>query len=194
MLHNTGMKIGMAVVLFFVFAGWVVALGGTAHATNECREESDAWLLPNNNPATDAQGPNPNINNHLQPFPTPNNDEDQTYNCGIHFSLDWWIIAFQFYMIIVAYLGVFVEFFHTKQTIGDFYAIATVLFTIYTSIYVKLGYEFSAGEHDDNAVAQGYKTAASGGIIVCVCNYVFMYLWGSEEGASEGGASAENKA
>eukprot|EP00967_Tisochrysis_lutea_P074745 scaffold100562_cov40-Tisochrysis_lutea.AAC.1 len=53
--------------------------------------------------------------------------------------------------------------------------------------------EFSAGEHDDNDVAQGYKTAASGGIIVCVCNYVFMYLWGSEESASEGGVS-ENKA
>ncbi|KAF5831235.1 hypothetical protein DUNSADRAFT_13386 [Dunaliella salina] len=72
MLHNTGMKIGMAVVLFFVFAGWVVALGGTAHATNECREESDAW--------TDAggqvQGENPNLAGHLQPFPTPNNDED----------------------------------------------------------------------------------------------------------------------
>ncbi|KAF5835595.1 hypothetical protein DUNSADRAFT_7197 [Dunaliella salina] len=190
MLHNTGMKIGMAVVLFFVFAGWVVALGGTAHATNECREESDAW----NNAGGQVQGSNPNLAGHLQPFPTPNNDEDQTYNCGIHFSLDWWIIAFQFYMIIVGYLGVFVEFFHTKQTIGDFYAIATVLFTIYTSIYVKLSYEFSAGEHDDNSVAQGYKTAASGGIIVCVCNYVFMYLWGSEEGASGGGASAENKA
>eukprot|EP00967_Tisochrysis_lutea_P113920 scaffold181183_cov16-Tisochrysis_lutea.AAC.1 len=55
-------------------------------------------------------------------------------------------------------------------------------------------FRFSAGEHDDNEVAQGYKTAASGGIVVCVCNYVFMYLWGSEEGASEGGASAENKA
>eukprot|EP00967_Tisochrysis_lutea_P066964 scaffold87432_cov13-Tisochrysis_lutea.AAC.1 len=25
MLHNSGMKIGMAVVLFFVFAGWVVS-------------------------------------------------------------------------------------------------------------------------------------------------------------------------
>ncbi|KAF5829511.1 hypothetical protein DUNSADRAFT_15980 [Dunaliella salina] len=201
MLHNTGMKIGMAVVLFFVLAGWVVALGGTAHATNECREQSDAWTGGGDDsiygptaPGRNAETWNGNHQYHLQPFPTPNNDEDQTYNCGIHFSLDWWIIAFQFYMIIVGYLGVFVEFFHTKQTIGDFYTIATVLFTIYTSIYVKLGYEFSAGEHDDNSVAQGYKTAASGGIIVCVCNYVFMYLWGSEEGASEGGATADNKA
>uniref|UniRef100_A0A7S3VQN4 Uncharacterized protein n=1 Tax=Dunaliella tertiolecta TaxID=3047 RepID=A0A7S3VQN4_DUNTE len=101
--------------------------------------------------------------------------------------------AMQFFMIIFGYLAVFVEFFHTKYTTMALFAIATTLFTLYTSIYVKLGYQFSGGSHDDNTVAQGFKTAAAGGIIVCVCNYIFMFIFGSEEEGSEG-IPAENKA
>mmetsp|Transcript_12126 Transcript_12126/g.33128 ORF Transcript_12126/g.33128 Transcript_12126/m.33128 type:complete len:183 (+) Transcript_12126:118-666(+) len=182
MLHNSGMKIGMAVVLFFVFAGWVVCLGALGHVTNECRENTSEWK--------EGTGDEGILFRWSEP---KNEDDEREYTCGINFSLDWWIIAFQFFMIIFGYLGVFVEFFHTKSTMGDLFAIATTLFTVFTSQYVRAGYMFSAGEHDDNTVAQGFKTAAAGGIVVCICNYIFMFMFGSEE-QSEGAASAENKA
>ncbi|KAF5831243.1 hypothetical protein DUNSADRAFT_13394 [Dunaliella salina] len=178
-LHQTGMRVGMAILLFFQLCGWVISIGGTAHATNECREDTDEWK---ENPG----GAQPIAERgHLQPFPFNTADESRAYDCGIHFSLDWWIIAFQFFMIIFGYLAVFVEFFHTKYTTMALFAIATTLYTLYTSIYVKLGYQFSGGSHDDNTVAQGFKTAAAGGIVVCVCNYIFMFLFGAEESASE---------
>uniref|UniRef100_A0A7S3R051 MARVEL domain-containing protein n=2 Tax=Dunaliella tertiolecta TaxID=3047 RepID=A0A7S3R051_DUNTE len=173
-LHQTGAKIGMACMLFLSFCGWVVSIGGTAHATNECRENTDEWK---ENDTVGESG-------HLQPFPGDSADEDRAYDCGVHFSLDWWIIAFQLFMIIFGFLAVFVELFHTKFTVMNLFAIATALFTLYTSIYVKLGYQYEGGSHSDNTVGQGFKTAAAGGIIVCVCNYIFMFIFGSEEGAS----------
>uniref|UniRef100_A0A7S3R188 Uncharacterized protein n=1 Tax=Dunaliella tertiolecta TaxID=3047 RepID=A0A7S3R188_DUNTE len=84
-LHQTGAKIGMACMLFLSFCGWVVSIGGTAHATNECRENTDEWK---ENDTVGESG-------HLQPFPGDSADEDRAYDCGVHFSLDWWIIAFQ---------------------------------------------------------------------------------------------------
>ena len=53
---------------------------------------------------------------------------------------------------------------------------------------------FSGCSHDDNTVAQGYKTAAAGGIVVCVCNYVFMFVFGSEEESSSEQSSPPEKA
>ncbi|KAF5826490.1 hypothetical protein DUNSADRAFT_2950 [Dunaliella salina] len=75
---------------------------------------------------------------------------------------------------------------------GDLFGIGTTLFTIFTSTYVRAGYRFSAGQHDDNTVAQGFKTAAAGGIVVCVCNYIFMFMFGSEEQGES--AAVENAA
>eukprot|EP00967_Tisochrysis_lutea_P060318 scaffold77144_cov17-Tisochrysis_lutea.AAC.3 len=56
-----------------------VSIGGTAHATNECRENTDEWK---ENDTVGESG-------HLQPFPGDSADEDRAYDC------DWWIIAFQ---------------------------------------------------------------------------------------------------
>jgi len=71
-LHQTGMKVGMAVLLFFQLCGWVVSLGGTAHATNECRENTDEWKSPSVKPIGEWY--------HLQPFPSA--DESRAYDCG----------------------------------------------------------------------------------------------------------------
>jgi len=51
---------------------------------------------------------------------------------------------------------------------------------------------YEGGSHTDNTVGQGFKTATAGGIIVCVCNYLFLFIFGSEEGEPE--ATAEAKA
>jgi len=71
-LHQTGAKIGMACMLFLSFCGWVVSIGGTAHATNECRENTDEWK---ENDTVGESG-------HLQPFPGDSADEDRAYDCG----------------------------------------------------------------------------------------------------------------
>ncbi|RRR12689.1 hypothetical protein CVV73_27010, partial [Enterobacter hormaechei] len=168
----------------FVSAGWVVCLGSLGHITNECREESNEWTKAGNSISSFTL---------LYPFIQPENDERE-YTCGIFFSLDWWIVAFQLFLIIFGYLGVFVEFFHTKSTMGDLFGIGTTLFTIFTSTYVRAGYGFSGGEHDENTVAQGFKTAAAGGIVVCVCNYIFMFMFGSDEHSEGADAPAGTKA
>ncbi len=62
-------------------------------------------------------------------------------------------------------------------------------------IHCTCACSFEGGSHSDNSVGQGFKTAAAGGIIVLVCNYIFMFLFGAEESAgSEQGGQAENKA
>jgi len=54
---------------------------------------------------------------------------------------------------------------------------------------------YGGGKHSENTVAQGFKTCAAGGIIVATCDYVFMFVFGSEEnGSGEAQAPAENKA
>lgn len=51
---------------------------------------------------------------------------------------------------------------------------------------------YEGGSHTSNTVGQGFKTATAGGIIVCVCNYIFLFIFGSEE--PEPDAMAEMKA
>jgi len=71
MLHNSGMKIGMAVVLFFVFAGWVVCLGALGHVTNECRENTSEWK--------EGTGDEGILFRWSEP---KNEDDEREYTCG----------------------------------------------------------------------------------------------------------------
>uniref|UniRef100_A0A7S3VPU3 Uncharacterized protein n=1 Tax=Dunaliella tertiolecta TaxID=3047 RepID=A0A7S3VPU3_DUNTE len=80
---------------------------------------------------------------------------------------------------------------HIAQMHGAMHLVMS--WTPWTPPMLRPPCRFSGGSHDDNTVAQGFKTAAAGGIIVCVCNYIFMFIFGSEEEGSEG-IPAENKA
>jgi len=40
---------------------------------------------------------------------------------------------------------------------------------------------FEGGSHSDDESGQAYKTAAAGGIVVCICNYIFLFVFGTEE-------------
>jgi len=44
---------------------------------------------------------------------------------------------------------------------------------------------FDGGSHSDNDMGQFTKTGAAGGIIILVSTYIFLFLFGSEETASE---------
>ena len=46
---------------------------------------------------------------------------------------------------------------------------------------------FSGGAHDDDEAGQSYKAVAAGGIIVCICNYIFLAVFGSEEAYESNG-------
>eukprot|EP00983_Pelagomonas_calceolata_P052772 1143006-Pelagomonas_calceolata.AAC.2 len=74
---------------------------------------------PTNDPSIDSDllnGLAIAANNHLQPFTTNYPDGEAAYDCGIHLSLDWWLVAYEVFTFIYGILAVFVEFFHCKPT------------------------------------------------------------------------------
>ena len=44
-----------------------------------------------------------------------------------------------------------------------------------------LSSRFDGGEHSDNEMGQSTKTAAAGGIVILVANFVYLFLFGAEE-------------
>ena len=46
------------------------------------------------------------------------------------------------------------------------------------------GRRFNGGAHTGNSAGQGAKAAASGGILVCIFNFILIYLFGLEENSS----------
>lgn len=42
-------------------------------------------------------------------------------------------------------------------------------------------FRFDGGEHSDNEMGQSTKTAAAGGIVILVANFVYLFLFGAEE-------------
>lgn len=46
---------------------------------------------------------------------------------------------------------------------------------------------FNGGSHDDDEAGQAYKAVAAGGILATLCNYVFLFVFGSEEAYLQNG-------
>lgn len=64
---------------------------------------------------------------------------------------------------------------------------STTPLTPFPLCFFSRAHSFSGGSHDDNTVGQGYKTAAAGGIVICCCNYIFVFMFGTAEEEVEGG-------
>uniref|UniRef100_A0A7S3R7Y9 Uncharacterized protein n=1 Tax=Dunaliella tertiolecta TaxID=3047 RepID=A0A7S3R7Y9_DUNTE len=192
-LHSTGLKIGQTLMLLLSIAGGVIVIGGLGAATNNCRENAHELLRkapllqdndPTNDPSIDSDllnGLAIAANNHLQPFTTNCPDGEAAYDCGIHLSLDWWLVAYEVFTFIYGILAVFVEFFHCKPTVMSIFAIKIMLATLITSVYVKLAYTIGGGDHSDVDMGQYTRTGAAGGIVILVANYIFLFLFGAEE-------------
>eukprot|EP00200_Dunaliella_tertiolecta_P004256 CAMPEP_0202347078 /NCGR_PEP_ID=MMETSP1126-20121109/5596_1 /ASSEMBLY_ACC=CAM_ASM_000457 /TAXON_ID=3047 /ORGANISM="Dunaliella tertiolecta, Strain CCMP1320" /LENGTH=189 /DNA_ID=CAMNT_0048938581 /DNA_START=212 /DNA_END=781 /DNA_ORIENTATION=- len=102
--------------------------------------------------------------------------------CGMLFSLDWWTVMFQFFLILFSLISVINESVHSmKHTLIAFYVVAIFQSTVFTSIFTKYTYAFSGGDHSSDAVGQGSAVAVTGGVAVTIFNYVFIWLFGSDE-------------
>jgi len=57
-------------------------------------------------------------------------------------------------------------------------------------------FRFDGGEHSDNEMGQSTKTAAAGGIVILVANFVYLFLFGAEEVSSRENSAdgVQNKA
>ncbi|KAF5825210.1 hypothetical protein DUNSADRAFT_13643, partial [Dunaliella salina] len=74
----------------------VIVLGGAAKATNICHNNVEAYLEGEPQPLDVKFGLKIAGEGHLQDFPSPiGKSPNATYDCGIHLSLDWWIIVYQ---------------------------------------------------------------------------------------------------
>eukprot|EP00983_Pelagomonas_calceolata_P024938 784187-Pelagomonas_calceolata.AAC.1 len=40
---------------------------------------------------------------------------------------------------------------------------------------------FNGGAHSDDEAGQSYKAVAAGGIVVCICNYIHLFVFGMRE-------------
>ncbi|KAF5832153.1 hypothetical protein DUNSADRAFT_12055 [Dunaliella salina] len=182
MLHSTGMKVGQCLMLLLSIAGGVIVIGGLGAATNQCRENAYDLLGGKTTDEEYTVGLATAATKHLQPFPTSfPNGESAAYDCGIHLSLDWWLVGYEVFTFIYGILAVFVEFFHSKYTVMAIFSIKILLATLITSVYVKIAYMIGGGEHSDLKMGQYTRTGAAGGIIILVANYVFLFLFGAEE-------------
>jgi hypothetical protein len=52
-------------------------------------------------------------------------------------------------------------------------------------------HSFNGGAHTENTAGQGAKAAASGGIMVCIFNFILIYLFGLEDNTSSEGSGPE---
>ncbi|KAF5837708.1 hypothetical protein DUNSADRAFT_4018 [Dunaliella salina] len=181
-LHSTGLKVGQCLMLLLSIVGGVIVIGGLGAATNQCRENAYDLLGGKTTDEEYTVGLATAATKHLQPFPTSFPDgESAAYDCGVHLSLDWWLVAYEVFTFIYGILAVFVEFFHCKPTVMSIFAIKIMLATLITSVYVKLAYMIGGGDHSDLKMGQYTRTGAAGGIIILIANYVFLFLFGADE-------------
>uniref|UniRef100_A0A7S3R750 Uncharacterized protein n=1 Tax=Dunaliella tertiolecta TaxID=3047 RepID=A0A7S3R750_DUNTE len=180
-LHSAGMKLGQTLMLILSIAGGVIVIGGLGAATNQCRENAHDLLGGKTSDEEYTVGLAAAATKHLQPFTTNCPDGEAAYDCGIHLSLDWWLVAYEVFTFIYGILAVFVEFFHCKPTVMSIFAIKIMLATLITSVYVKLAYTIGGGDHSDVDMGQYTRTGAAGGIVILVANYIFLFLFGAEE-------------
>mmetsp|Transcript_23067 Transcript_23067/g.63704 ORF Transcript_23067/g.63704 Transcript_23067/m.63704 type:complete len:197 (+) Transcript_23067:129-719(+) len=180
-LHSAGMKLGQTLMLILSIAGGVIVIGGLGAATNQCRENAHDLLGGKTSDEEYTVGLAAAATKHLQPFTTNYPDGEAAYDCGIHLSLDWWLVAYEVFTFIYGILAVFVEFFHSKYSVMAIFSIKILLATIITSVYVKISYSIGGGDHSDLKMGQYTRTGAAGGIVILVANYIFLCLFGADE-------------
>jgi len=181
MLHSSGMKAGQCCMLLLSICGGIVVIGGLGAATNQCRVSAYDLLAGRVTDQDLATGLGTAANNHLQAFTSQYPDGDSAYDCGIHLSLDWWLVAYEIFTFIYGMLAVFTEFFHNKFSVMTIFSVKIMLATLITSVYVKIAYTIGGGDHSDIEMGQYTRTGAAGGIVILVANYIFLCLFGADE-------------
>ncbi|KAF5832140.1 hypothetical protein DUNSADRAFT_12042 [Dunaliella salina] len=190
-LHSAGMRAGQACMLLLSILGGIIVIGGLGAASNQCDEHAYGLLRdlgdPNRTPDPDiATGLGTAALNHIQPFTAYTHFPDgrSAHDCGIHLSLDWWLVAYEIFTFIYGMAAVFNEFFHNKFSVMTIFSMKIMLATLITSVYVKLAYTIGGGDHSDIDMGQYTRTGAAGGIVILVANYIFLILFGTEEAPS----------
>ncbi|KAF5834490.1 hypothetical protein DUNSADRAFT_8815 [Dunaliella salina] len=203
-LHPKSMRMGQGIVLFLIFAFWVIMLAGLGRVQDMC---NSGGFNPQNQKEFGDLDPELQAarsyvrDGHLIPLSWsrartngyPGRDwtevpgangtgEGRDDKCGILFSWDWWTVMFQAFLILYSMLSIMSESFHSlKHTLIAFYVIAIFQSTVFTSIFTKYTYAFNGGNHSEDAVGQGSAVAVVGGIGLTIFNYVFIFLFGSSE-------------
>ncbi|KAF5835317.1 hypothetical protein DUNSADRAFT_7597 [Dunaliella salina] len=191
-------------LVFGMFATWVVSLAGLIHTANLCRRKELHYTHPTfiigHNDARSAI-----IDGYTQPFPRgaaddlPYPDGSQlAYRCGIHFSLEFWAVMFEFFIIVFSWLAVTrPNMFNSKYTLSAFIGIATYQYMYYASIFTKLSYAFNEHAAHPDKAAHSTTTAMAGAIMVLVMNYIFLWFytseWGIEDDLAEEAADQDAK-
>lgn len=60
-----------------------------------------------------------------------NTDKSRAYDCGVHYSLHWWIISLQLFVVVVGFLGSFSETLHSKPIFLHILAVSTTLYCLF---------------------------------------------------------------
>jgi len=183
---------------------WAVSLAGLIHATNMCRKKELHYTHP-----TFVIGQNDArsniIDGYTQPFPRGPDDNlpypdggQLAYRCGIHFSLEFWAVAFEFFVVVFSWLAVTrPNLFNSKYTLTAFIGIATYQYMYFASIFTKLSYFFGGHDAHSDKAAHATQTAMAGSIMVLVMNYIFLWTyssdWGIEDDLAEEAAEQEAK-
>uniref|UniRef100_A0A7S0WPV4 MARVEL domain-containing protein n=1 Tax=Chlamydomonas leiostraca TaxID=1034604 RepID=A0A7S0WPV4_9CHLO len=164
-LPGTAAKIGIIIVLLLALAGWAIAVAGLAKLTDMCRKDQGPWV------ANNANG---------NWWIVDNIDKDKLYDCGITFSLDWWIMFIELMVIVLGLLGSFINALNSRHVILYILGVSTTLWCIFANKFIKAGYIVMS---DDNDYQRATAAGAAGAIIVLTCNFLFAFMFGPENAA-----------
>eukprot|EP00358_Blepharisma_japonicum_P003596 CAMPEP_0202950138 /NCGR_PEP_ID=MMETSP1395-20130829/19497_1 /ASSEMBLY_ACC=CAM_ASM_000871 /TAXON_ID=5961 /ORGANISM="Blepharisma japonicum, Strain Stock R1072" /LENGTH=164 /DNA_ID=CAMNT_0049653983 /DNA_START=15 /DNA_END=509 /DNA_ORIENTATION=+ len=162
-------KVVSLLVLLLDLAGLAIAIGGLGKMTDMCRKEEVSSSLFSGIFLTD----------------------ERAYDCGVHFSLEWWIVSFHVFCIFAALLASFVDALNSKHIILHCFAISTTLFCWLGQHAIQGAYAFK----DDTSSTYGkaVKALAAGCITVLTTNFLFAFTYGRQE-PSDAAAPIESKA
>jgi len=191
-LHSAGQRVAQTIFLLFSISGGILVIGGLGNATNLCRTKAaDPKDL-----AT-IEGILMVADHSLQPFPKQLvgynstsgklefSNDNIAYDCGVHTSLDWGVVALEVFSFIIGILAVHIEFFHNKFIIMSAFSVLTPLTILVASVYVKISYSFASAKYTKNEMGLSTEIAAAGAIIVSISNLFFLGLFGMEEAVKQ---------
>jgi hypothetical protein len=192
-LASTRLRVAQTIFVLISFSASVLVIGGLGNATNLCRTKTTE---ANPSLAT-IEGLLMFEYHSLQPFPQQLvgydpatgklvfNHDHIAYDCGVHTSLEWGVVAFEVFCSIIGILAVHVTFFHNKFIIMSAFSVATPLTILLASVYVKISYSFAAAKYTKNDMGLSTEVIAAGFIIASISNLFFLGLFGMEEAAKQ---------
>jgi hypothetical protein len=154
----------ISMILLLNLAGVVIAIAGLGRVTDLCRSQNQDSYTPGL------------ITTHGSP----------AYQCGMYYSLDWWIVCFQVFITLLAFIATWMHRFNSRVLMLFFYAIAISLFCLFANQFALLDFQFQTGgnNNNNNAYVQGVKTALAGALIVLITDFLFAICFAPESSAN----------